>query len=45
MAIRNVTSTLPDREYIRALEEELREIKKVAEMALKAAGGKTGSGR
>jgi hypothetical protein len=37
MPIRNVRSTLPDPEYVKALEEELRELRKVAERALEAA--------
>jgi hypothetical protein len=37
MAIRNTTSTLPDPEYIRQLEIELRELRKIAEQALEIA--------
>lgn len=37
MAIRNITSTLPDKEYIRQLEIELAAIRKIAEQALEIA--------
>jgi hypothetical protein len=37
MAINNVTSTLPDPEYIKQLEKELRELRAIAEQAQQTA--------
>lgn len=37
MPIRNVRSTLPDEEYVKALEAELRALRTIAERALEIA--------